>query len=65
MASELTSGMVAAPLTLCPAASAMAWLPRPSVAFVLAALWMVPLFRVRAPAAMPMPFGSTSVASTV
>ena len=60
----VAAGVVAGPFTLWLALFVMAWLPRPRVALVLAALWMVPLFRVKAVAATLMPFASTSLAAT-
>ena len=61
---EVTVGAVALPSTLWFAAAPMAWLPSANVALAAALLWMVPLFRVSALAAISMPFASASVAST-
>ena len=62
--SAVGAGVVAGPFTWCPALFAMAWLPRPRVALVPAALWIVPLFNASALAATLMPLASTSLAVT-
>ena len=62
IATESTTGAVAVPSTLWPAALAMAWLPSPKFALAALAVRMVPLFSVSASAAMPIPSLSTSAA---
>ena len=57
-------GVATAPFTLWSSSSAMAWVVSASVAATPAALWMVPLFRVRALPPMLMPPASTSAGCT-
>ena len=60
----LTAGAVAAPSTLWLPAFAIAFVPRPSAAFVPAPLWIVPPFSAKALAPIPIPSASASVAAT-
>ena len=59
-----TVGTVATPFTLWPPAFAIAFVPRPSAAFVPAPLWIVPPFSAKALAPTPIPSESASVAAT-
>ena len=63
-ATDETVGAVVLPFTLWPAAFAMAWPAKLSVAFAAVALWIVPPFKVRALPPTPIPSASTSVAPT-
>ena len=65
ISTEVAAGVaLLAPNTFWPAASVIAWAPRPRTAPAPAALRIVPPFSAKASAAMPMPFASKSARCT-